>query len=193
MRRSLTLLACLFVVFLGFLPWHLAEAARLAESSPESSVRKHCDVCRPPSLSETPPSTLEPYRQQRPREPHAIRPHRLPKGRYRITPYQRQARPSIWGRMPGRGLPTSQPIVAIDGDTLRVGADRVRLRGINAPELTEPGGDAARLRLEELLKEGSVRIVPHGQDVYGRTIADVFVDERNVAEVLKQEGYAKGG
>ena len=28
-------------------------------------------------------------------------------------------------------------------------------------------------------------------DIYGRTIADVFVDGKNVAEVLKQEGFAK--
>jgi endonuclease YncB( thermonuclease family) len=95
--------------------------------------------------------------------------------------------------MSGRGLPTSQPIVTIDGDTLRVGANRVRLRGINAPELAEPNGEAARQRLEQLLQEGPIRIVPHGQDVYGRTVADVFVDGRNVAEVLRQEGYAKAG
>jgi endonuclease YncB( thermonuclease family) len=36
-------------------------------------------------------------------------------------------------------------------------------------------------------------VIPQGQDVYGRTIADVFVDGRNVAEVLRQEGYAKRG
>jgi endonuclease YncB( thermonuclease family) len=85
----------------------------------------------------------------------------------------------------------SQQIVAIDGDTLRVGSDRIRLRGIDTPELSEPGGRAARQRLEQLLQEGPIRIVPHGQDVYGRTVADVFVNGRNVAEVLNQEGYAK--
>jgi endonuclease YncB( thermonuclease family) len=95
--------------------------------------------------------------------------------------------------MYGRRLPTSQPIYTIDGDTLRVGADRIRLRGIDAPELSEPGGDAARQRLEQLLQEGPIRIVPYGQDVYGRTIAEVFVDWRHVAEVLRQEGFAKRG
>ncbi len=95
------------------------------------------------------------------------------------------------GRISGRRLPTSQPIYTIDGDTLRVGSDRIRLRGIDTPELNEPGGQAARQRLEQLLQEGPIRIVPHGQDVYGRTVADVFVDGRNVAEVLRQEGYAK--
>ena len=74
-----------------------------------------------------------------------------------------------------------------------MGPERIRLRGINTPELSEPGGQAARQRLEQLLQEGPVRIVPHGQDVYGRTVADVFVNGRNVAEVLKQEGHAKPG
>ena len=90
-----------------------------------------------------------------------------------------------------RRLPVSQSVHTIDGDTVRRGSERIRLRGIDTPELSEPGGQAARQRLEELLKEGPIRIVPHGQDVYGRTVADVFVDGRNVADVLNQEGYAK--
>ena len=88
-------------------------------------------------------------------------------------------------------IPTSQPISTIDGDTVRIGQDRIRLRGIDTPELTEPGGQAARERLEQLLQEGPIKIVPHGQDVYGRTIADVFVNGKNVAEVLKNEGFVK--
>lgn len=115
----------------------------------------------------------------------------MPKGRYKLTPYPNRARPSALGRIYGRRPPMSQPVVTIDGDTLRVGADRIRLRGIDTPELSEPGGQAARDRLDQLVRGGTIRIVPHGQDVYGRTIADVFVDGGNVAEVLRQEGYAK--
>ncbi|MEK7763517.1 MAG: thermonuclease family protein, partial [Nitrospirota bacterium] len=115
----------------------------------------------------------------------------LPKGRYKITPYQKQAQSSALGRISGRKIPTGQPIHTIDGDTLRMGSERIRLRGIDTPELNEPRGPEARQRLEQLLKEGPIRIVPHGQDIYGRTVADVFVDGRNVAEVLKQEGFAK--
>lgn len=85
----------------------------------------------------------------------------------------------------------NQPIVTIDGDTLRIGPDRIRLRGIDTPELSEQGGPAARQRLEQLLQEGPVKIVPHGQDVYGRTVADVFVNGKNVADALKSEGFAK--
>lgn len=80
---------------------------------------------------------------------------------------------------------------AIDGDTIRVGGERIRLRGIDTPELSEFDGLAAKRRLEELLRNGPIRIVSHGRDVYNRLLADVFVNEQNVAEVLIQEGYKK--
>jgi micrococcal nuclease len=130
----------------------------------------------------------QPHRRPR---PPGSRPHRLPKGHYKLTPYQKHAAPSSRGKLFGRRLPAGQSIYTIDGDTIRMGADRIRLRGIDTPELNEPNGQAARQRLEDLLKAGSIRIVPHGQDVYGRTVADVYVDGRNVAEVLDQEGYSK--
>ena len=82
---------------------------------------------------------------------------------------------------------------AIDGDTIRYGAERIRIRGLNALELTDPGEREALERLSQLLREGTIRIVPHGKDVYDRTVADVFVNGQNVAEILKAEGYAKPG
>ena len=79
---------------------------------------------------------------------------------------------------------------AVDGDTIRYGTQRIRVRGLNAPELSEAGGLEAQHRLAHLLSEGSIRIIPHGQDVYGRLLADVFVHDRNVADVMTAEGYA---
>lgn len=81
----------------------------------------------------------------------------------------------------------------VDGDTIRYGTDRIRIRGYNAPELSEPGGWDAAFRLERLLQEGTINIVPHGHDVYGRTLADVFVNGQNVAEVMTMEGYGRRG
>ncbi len=80
---------------------------------------------------------------------------------------------------------------AVDGDTIRVGAQRIRLRGIDTPEMSEFAGPAAKQRLSELLRRGPIRIVPQGRDVYNRLVADVFVNEQNVAETLIQEGYEK--
>ena len=169
--------------------WTPAHASRLTASHGESTIQKNCDLCWSPSINESsPPSRLQPHRQHR---PSGSRPHRLPKGRYKIAPYQKQAQSSALGRISGRRIPTRQPIRTIDGDTLRMGSERIRLRGIDTPELSEPRGAEARQRLEQLLNEGPIRIVPHGQDVYGRTVADVFVNGKNLAEVLKQEGFAK--
>jgi endonuclease YncB( thermonuclease family) len=72
----------------------------------------------------------------------------------------------------------------------RFGSERVRFRGIDTPELNEPGGQSAKQRLEKLLRSGPVRIVPHGRDVYDPFVAEVFVDGQNVAMMLTQEGCA---
>jgi micrococcal nuclease len=79
----------------------------------------------------------------------------------------------------------------VDGDTIRVGNERIRLRGIDTPEMSELEGPAAKQRLEELLRSGSIRIEPRGRDVYDRVLADVFVNEQNVADTLIAEGYKK--
>ena len=71
---------------------------------------------------------------------------------------------------------------AIDGDTLRCGAERIRLRAIHAPELHEPGGAAARARLAALIASGEVRLVRHGRDRWGRTRADVWVGGRRITQ-----------
>lgn len=79
----------------------------------------------------------------------------------------------------------------IDGDTLAVGALRVRLQHLDAPELSEDRGADAKRRLSELLRKGQVTLVRRAVDAYGRIIADVFVDDENVAEILRQEGHFK--
>ena len=79
----------------------------------------------------------------------------------------------------------------IDGDTFAYGAERIRIRGIDTPEVSESGGFEASQRLDLLLREGPVMVIPQALDVYGRIVADVYVNDQNVAEVLKEEGYAK--
>lgn len=82
-------------------------------------------------------------------------------------------------------------IRSIDGDTFAVGAERFRIRGINAPESNESGGFSASQRLDLLLHGGPVLVIPYGQDSYGRTLAEVYVNNRNVADVMKEEGHDK--
>ncbi|MDH4154137.1 MAG: thermonuclease family protein [Nitrospira sp.] len=90
-------------------------------------------------------------------------------------------------------LPSTLQIRAVDGDTIRIGSERVRLRGIDTPEMNEHAGPAAKQRLEELLRSGPIRIMPHSRDVYRRLVADVFVNGQNVADILRSEGLSKTG
>jgi micrococcal nuclease len=78
-----------------------------------------------------------------------------------------------------------------DGDTFSTVQGKVRLHGVNAPELGEARGEAARRRLAEVLAGGPITIVPRLEDIYGRTVADVYVGGRNVADILRVEGFDK--
>jgi len=71
---------------------------------------------------------------------------------------------------------------AADGDSLRCGPERVRLHDVYAVELNQAGGRAARRKLAELVDGRQVRLVRHGKDRYGRTLADVYVDGRKVVQ-----------
>ncbi|MFN3681146.1 MAG: thermonuclease family protein [Nitrospira sp.] len=119
----------------------------------------------------------------------------MPKGAYRLTPRKHSSsfRSPATSLSPDRAVFGTHGMTVIDGDTLQIGAERIRLRGIDAPELNEPGGWAATQRLKELLSVGSIHLIPRGRDVYDRLVADVFVNGQNVAEILRSEGFSKTG
>lgn len=71
---------------------------------------------------------------------------------------------------------------AIDGDTLRCGRERVRLRNVYAAERGTPGADAERRALQRRLESGEVRIRRRGKDEYGRTLGEVYVNGRKVTQ-----------
>lgn len=64
----------------------------------------------------------------------------------------------------------------LDGDTFDLATgERIRLIGVQAPELSECFGDVAKSQLEGVLADGA-RIIRHGKDKYGRTLAYVYVN-----------------
>ena len=74
----------------------------------------------------------------------------------------------------------------------------IRLVGIDAPEVShrknEPGqpfSDQATKRLASLVLNRTVEIKPYGQDRYGRTLAEVFVEGRNVNLEMVKAGLAE--
>jgi len=161
----------------------------LAPGENVSGQLPSCDLCRTPEPRKG--SDLHLHRLPRDK---TLRPHKKPKGMHR--PSRRSLRSLLPHHTPNQFSTRERTLEhgqaqAIDGDTIRYGAERIRIRGLNTPELTEPGGRESLERLSELLREGTIRIVPHGKDVYDRTVADVFVNGQNVAEILINEGYTK--
>jgi micrococcal nuclease len=73
--------------------------------------------------------------------------------------------------------------VAIDGDTLRCGRERVRIEGVSAPDLEKAGGQQARQRLQRRIQSGEVVIERRGQDRYGRTLGRVYVNGNRITQI----------
>ncbi len=88
-----------------------------------------------------------------------------------------------------------------DGDTLRVvrGGEELKIRfcGIDAPERDQKLGIEARDHLRSLVElgNGELLLVPIEKDRYGRTVAEVYVQDRkdsaiNLNVQMVRDGYA---
>lgn len=87
----------------------------------------------------------------------------------------------------------------IDGDTLTVADEnqnlhRLRIVGMDAPELAQPYGRAAKAALSELVLHKEVHVVPAGVDKYNRELAvlryDTSFGQLDVAETMISNGHA---
>ncbi len=88
----------------------------------------------------------------------------------------------------------------VDGDTLELGGEKIRVADIDAPETHPPRcaeearlGEAATRRLRELLNNGAVSLQPidRDEDSYGRKLRVVLVDGTSVGNTLVDEGLAR--
>ncbi len=91
----------------------------------------------------------------------------------------------------------------IDGDTLLVlieagfrivVRDRLRLRGINCPEVGTPEGDRAKKFVEKLLPVGSIIVLKSHKDrtdIHGRFVVDVFYKQgvEDAREIIQDGAY----
>lgn len=96
-------------------------------------------------------------------------------------------------------LPCPSPHV-VDGDTLRCGEIRIRLAGIDTPEM--PGhcrqgrdctpGDpyAAKAHLQQIVSRGALRCTQQDVDHYGRSIARCTVGDMDLSCEQLRSGHA---
>jgi endonuclease YncB( thermonuclease family) len=91
------------------------------------------------------------------------------------------------------------PASVIDGDTVVVAGERIRLQGIDAPELhqmcTAYGqpwacGRTSAEWLKEQLNGREIECVGHARDRYGRLLAVCYVGGEDLNERIVREGWA---
>jgi micrococcal nuclease len=91
--------------------------------------------------------------------------------------------------------PFAAHVVAVaDGDSITVLRDKqqlkVRLQGVDCPEGGQAFGAAAKRFTSDLVFGREVMVRPRGTDRYGRMVADVTVDGRDVGLALVEAGFA---
>lgn len=96
-----------------------------------------------------------------------------------------------------KGMELSCTVKSVyDGDTLTAscpsGEVKVRVFGIDAPEMgQEPWGDRSREAMRGLLpRRDAIRLQVVDQDRYGRTVAKVLVNDRDVGLEMVHQGRA---
>lgn len=79
----------------------------------------------------------------------------------------------------------------IDGDTIRFGQTKIRLAGIDAPELDMPFGQKAKWAMVGLCKGHKIRAECTGEQSYDRLVATCYLpDGRDLGAELVKRGLA---
>jgi endonuclease YncB( thermonuclease family) len=88
-----------------------------------------------------------------------------------------------------------------DGDSLEIDGRRMRLEGLDAPELAQvcrradapyPCGRASRQRLVDLIGQGPLECTGRSRDRYDRLLVRCRVPAGDVGAILVREGWAVG-
>jgi endonuclease YncB( thermonuclease family) len=105
-----------------------------------------------------------------------------------------------WSRSVPIGAPLTGRARAVDGDSLDIAGERVRLMGIDAPELHQTCRDAAdddyacgraaAQALAGLIAGRSVTCTPLDHDRYDRDVVRCTVDGRDLGEAMVRAGHA---
>jgi micrococcal nuclease len=95
------------------------------------------------------------------------------------------------------GPASASGIRVIDGDTLEIDGGRIRILNIDAPEIRSYKcpeelslGLGAKFQLSFLVSRGKVTYEGYRLDKYHRLLAHVYVDGKDVGQMLIDDGYA---
>ena len=87
----------------------------------------------------------------------------------------------------------------IDGDTVHINNKKIRLEGIDAPEVKQKCtinkkeylcGVNAKNELKKKLRKKVIKCYSHNKDKYKRYLATCFVGETNINKWMVKNGYA---
>jgi len=90
-------------------------------------------------------------------------------------------------------------LIIIDGDTIRIGEERIRFSGIDAPEINQTCisegvevfcGQISKSLLVDKTSLEQVKCISEGKDQYNRTLAECFVNGESLSRYLVRQGYA---
>lgn len=99
----------------------------------------------------------------------------------------------------GASDPVTGPFRVVDGDTLAAGAERLRLVGIDAPELDQTCerdeqvwdcGQEAKAALQRMIARGGAECRGDERDRYGRLLVNCLVEGRTVGGDMVRSGMA---
>jgi endonuclease YncB( thermonuclease family) len=154
------------VLGLAFASWGADDSDRSAHSKP---------VARPPA-----------------RPDHTAK--RTPANR----PAPKPARPwQVDSHAPGQTAPAARGSTLrgrayiIDGDTIAIKRTKIRLAGIDAPEIDQPYGQKSKWEMVRICKGQEITVVMHGETSYDRQVGTCYLpDGRDIGAELVKQGLA---
>ena len=83
----------------------------------------------------------------------------------------------------------------VDGDTIHVETVdgkkyKVRLLGIDAPELLQPYGMASKKNLKDLIQGRNVKIITNKKDRYKRVLGKILLEKKDINLIMVRLGFA---